>query len=175
MAKTKRIQIIGVDNTLTKPGVPADAKTVGDRFESLADVPTPEASDSGKYLRVNTAGEWEIQAGESSGGGGSTGSDDINYVEYVSNGAASISVAVTNNTIFSVKGYTSVSIVIPSELDSLSIWECYLYIHFSESDAVSLTLPSGIRRNGDDPVYVEPNDVWEISINKQGGAVCLRT
>ena len=61
------------------------------------------------------------------------------------------------------------------DLDDLSICECYFYVHFSDSADVSLTLPADMRCNGDSPSYVKPGDIWEISINKQGGAVCLRT
>lgn len=169
---------VTTDQTLTQVGAPADAKITGDRIcsieDTLSDIPTPGAADSGKYLRVNTAGEWELQSGDTSGGGGSAVSS-ANYVEHISDGATDIAVAATNNTIFSIQGYTSVTIIEPEDLDDLSIWECYFYVHFSDSADVSLTLPADMRCNGDSPSYVKPGDIWEISINKQGGAVCLRT
>lgn len=179
---TKKLQLVGLgdmlktDDTLTQSGVAADAQVTGERIgaleNTLGDIPTPEASDSGKYLRVNFSGEWELQAGDASGSGEGV---SATYVEYISDGTTNITVAAANNTIFSIQGYTSVTITEPEDLDNLSIWECYFYIHFSNSKGVSLKLPSDMRCNGDSPTYVKPGDIWEISINKQGGAVCLRT
>lgn len=116
-----------------------------------------------------------IQLIKDNGGGGGTGGYSAEYVEYISDDSTpEIEVEIANNTIISVQGYESVKITKPSRLDNIPIWECYFYVHFNDSKNVSLELPDGMRRNGDDPSYVKPNDVWEVSINKQGGAVCLR-
>ena len=136
-------------------------------------VPTPATTDNGKYLRVNENGKWEIQYGNGGSGGG--GDSSAMYIEYVSEGEESITVPVANNTVFSIQGYTNVTITKPADIDGLAIWECHFYIHFSDAKKVTLTLPEGMRCNGDGPNYVKSGDVWEISINKQGGAVCLRT
>lgn len=141
-------------------------------------VPVPSAEDSGKYLRVNAEGEWEILnatisggGGEGGGGGAASGAD---YIAYKSTGNTSVTVPAANNTIFDIQDYDNVTITIPSELDLMQIWECYFYIRFSSAKKVTLTLPAEIRVNGDSPSYVKSGDVWEISLNKHGGAVCLR-
>lgn len=159
--------VIGDENS----GLIKDVTDLQDRA-----VPVPSSEDSGKYLRVNAEGEWEIlnatiTGGEGGGEGGGAGAE---YIEYKSSGNTSISVAAANNTIFHVQGYDNVTITIPSELDLLKIWECYFYIDFSTAKKVTLTLPADIRVNGDSPSYVKSGDVWEVSLNKHGGAVCLR-
>jgi hypothetical protein len=116
-----------------------------------------------------------VQIIKENGGGGTVVGPNATYVEYINDGSTTIiTVEIANNTIFSVQGYDSVIIVKPSSLDNLPIWDCYFYVHFTDSKNVSLTLPADMRCNGDSPNYVKPNDIWEISLNKQGGAVCLR-
>ena len=128
-------------------------------------------------MNVLVTSQYLRQIGGGSGGGGSGegGGSSLAYTHLVADGNTSLDVAVENNTVFVVEGYADVNITIPAGLNDLLFWDCYFFIEFAKADKVSLKLPADIRINGDTPNYVKAGDVWEISINKQGGAILLRT
>jgi hypothetical protein len=109
------------------------------------------------------------------GGGSGEGGGGYAYKHLVSNGEATLTTTVETNTIYIVEGYTNVIIETPQYLNDQLFWDCYFFIEFADAPKVSLKLPEGMKVNGDTPNYVKPKDVWEISMNKQGGAVCFRT
>lgn len=96
------------------------------------------------------------------------------YKEYIANNDEdSITIDILNNHIIKVDGYKYVTISLPESLGELPMWDCYFYIAFRNADAVALHLPENVRITGDRPSYALPGDLWEISINNQGGAVCV--
>lgn len=98
----------------------------------------------------------------------------VQYTEYIATDEAEfITVDIANNHIIKIDGYRYVTIALPDSLSKFSVWDCYFYIAFRRADSVALHLPESIRIIGDRPSYALPGDLWEISINNQGGAVCV--
>lgn len=97
----------------------------------------------------------------------------VQYAKYIADGEETLTVEIANNHIIQIDGYRYVNITMPSSLHNLELWDCYFYIAFRQADSVALHLPETVRITGDKPSYALPGDLWEISINNHGGAVCM--
>lgn len=81
----------------------------------------------------------------------------------------SIEILLQNNSIYYISGYDSVKLVSPA----LESYLAHLFITIpSSTKNASIECPEGIAVYGKDPATAAPGDIWEISIDNVGGAVC---
>ena len=93
----------------------------------------------------------------------------ITRVTKTGNGG-NVDVDVKNNTIYSISGYDTVTILPPE-----GNYTAHLFVEFpSNAEAVGFVLPEGMETSGNDPANAEKGDKWEVSLDSMGGAIFLR-
>lgn len=81
-----------------------------------------------------------------------------------------VDVEVKNNTIYSISGYDTITILPPE-----GNYTAHLFVEFpSNAEAVGFVLPEGMETSGNDPANAEKGDKWEVSLDSMGGAIFLR-
>lgn len=93
----------------------------------------------------------------------------ITRVTKTGNGG-NVNVEVKNNTIYSISGYDTITILPPE-----GNYTAHLFVEFpSNAEAVGFVLPEGMETSGNDPANAEKGDKWEVNIDSMGGAIFLR-
>jgi hypothetical protein len=93
----------------------------------------------------------------------------ITRVTETGNGG-NVDVDVKNNTIYSISGYDTVTILPPE-----GNYTAHLFVEFpSAAEAVGFVLPEGMEVSGNDPSTAAKGERWEVSLDSMGGAIFLR-
>lgn len=81
-----------------------------------------------------------------------------------------VNVAVKNNTIYSISGYNTITILPPE-----GNYTAHLFVEFpSAAEAVGFVLPKDMEVSGNDPSTAAKGERWEVSLDSMGGAIFLR-
>lgn len=81
-----------------------------------------------------------------------------------------VDVEVKNNTIYSISGYNTITILPPE-----GNYTAHLFVEFpSNADAVGFVLPKDMEVSGNDPSTAAKGERWEVNIDSIGGAIFLR-
>lgn len=93
----------------------------------------------------------------------------INRVTKTGSGG-NVNVAVKNNTIYSISGYNTITILPPE-----GNYTAHLFVEFpSNAEAVGFVLPKDMEVSGNDPSTAAKGERWEVSLDSMGGAIFLR-
>lgn len=75
---------------------------------------------------------------------------------------------IKDSTIYYVKGYEKISIILPSSGD----YTAHLYVTFPTTEnPVGFELPEGLSVYGTAPTRAAAGESWEVSIDNAGGAL----
>ena len=93
----------------------------------------------------------------------------INRVTKTGSGG-NVNVAVKNNTIYSISGYNTITILPPE-----GNYTAHLFVEFpTTAEAVGFILPDGVEVSGNDPSTAAKGERWEVNLDSMGGAIFLR-
>lgn len=94
----------------------------------------------------------------------------IQRTAYNGNGGA-VNVQVANDMVYSVNGYNTVTISLPSD----PFYTAHMYVSFPDNgNAVGFEYPDGMLVSGHDPSTAAPGEKWEVNIDSLGGALFAR-